>query len=152
MTQQKLYLSASPAETERIAAEIAADVKRGDYIALFGEMGAGKTAFTRGLVGALVPECLPLVHSPTFAIVNEYRGADNTVYHFDLYRRQDEDDLYSTGFFDCIGGDCVVVSEWSELFPDVLPKDAKRVTIERLHGEGESARCIRYEYEGEENV
>ena len=110
MTQQKLYLSASPAETERIAAEIAADVKRGDYIALFGEMGAGKTAFTRGLVGALVPECLPLVHSPTFAIVNEYRGADNTVYHFDLYRIQDEDDLYSTGFFDCIGGDCVVVS------------------------------------------
>lgn len=96
MTQQKLYLSASPAETERIAAEIAADVKRGDYIALFGEMGAGKTAFTRGLVGALVPECLPLVHSPTFAIVNEYRGADNTVYHFDLYRIQDEDDLYST--------------------------------------------------------
>lgn len=46
----------------------------------------------------------------------------------------------------------MVVSEWSELFPDVLPKDAKRVTIERLHGEGESARCIRYEYEGEENV
>lgn len=56
MKRQSTYLSASPAETERIAAEIAADVKPGDYIALFGEMGAGKTAFTRGLVAALAPE------------------------------------------------------------------------------------------------
>ena len=93
MKRQSTYLSASPAETERIAAEIAADVRPGDYIALFGEMGAGKTAFTRGLVAALAPECLPLVHSPTFAIVNEYRGGNVTVYHFDLYRIEDEDDL-----------------------------------------------------------
>ena len=83
MKRQSTYLSASPAETERIAAEIAADVRPGDYIALFGEMGAGKTAFTRGLIAALAPECLPLVHSPTFAIVNEYRGGNVTVYHFE---------------------------------------------------------------------
>lgn len=147
MKRQSTYLSASPAKTERIAAEIAADVRPGDYIALFGEMGAGKTAFTRGLVAALAPECLSLVHSPTFAIVNEYRGGNVTVYHFDLYRIEDEDDLYSTGFYDCVGGDCIVVSEWSERFPDALPPDAKRVTVERVGGGDENARRILYEYE-----
>ncbi|MBR5745669.1 MAG: tRNA (adenosine(37)-N6)-threonylcarbamoyltransferase complex ATPase subunit type 1 TsaE, partial [Clostridia bacterium] len=80
------YISKSIKDTEEIAAEVAKGLEKGGFLALYGEMGAGKTAFVRGLVKALCPECLPLVHSPTFAIVNEYAGENITVYHFDLYR------------------------------------------------------------------
>ena len=133
MKRQSTYLSASPAETERIAAEIAADVKPGDYIALFGEMGAGKTAFTRGLIAALAPECLPLVHSPTFAIVNEYRGGNVTVYHFDLYRISTENDLCAAGFYDYLDQGAIVAAEWSENFADLLALEQPiHVNIERV--------------------
>lgn len=126
------YISHSAAETENIAAEIAKTLVGGEYIALYGSMGAGKTAFTRGLIKQLAPECLSLVHSPTFAIVNEYRGERFTVYHYDLYRLKDEDDLISTGFSDYNDGRSVVISEWSELFDDILPEDRIKIRIEIL--------------------
>ena len=126
------YISHSAAETENIAAEIAKTLVGGEYIALYGNMGAGKTAFTRGLVKQLAPECLQLVHSPTFAIVNEYRGERFVIYHYDLYRLTDEDDLISTGFSDYNDGKAIVISEWSELFDDILPADRIRITIEIL--------------------
>ncbi len=126
------YRSRSVEETEAVAAEIAKMLHKGSVLALYGEMGAGKTAFVRGLVKALCPECLPLVHSPTFAIVNEYRGSALTIYHFDLYRLHDEDDLYSTGYFECLGGDGVVVTEWSEQIPSAIPSDAIRLKLEKL--------------------
>ena len=94
-------------------------------------MGAGKTAFVRGLVKALCPECLPLVHSPTFAIVNEYEGDSITVYHYDLYRIADEDDLYSTGYFERLGGKGIVITEWSELIDAAIPPEAHRLKIEK---------------------
>ncbi len=132
------FVSHSTEETERIAGQIAARLRKGDTLALYGEMGAGKTAFVRGLVGALCPECLPLVHSPTFAIVNEYAGKDLTLYHFDLYRITDEDDLYSTGFYEWVGGDGIVVTEWSELIESAIPENAFKLTIEK--GEGNERR------------
>lgn len=138
----KTYLSQSIADTERIAAEIAGILKKGDTLALYGEMGAGKTAFVRGLVKALCPECLPLVHSPTFAIVNEYEGESVTVYHYDLYRIADEDDLYSTGFFDRLGGDGIVVTEWSELIESAIPQDAYRLKFDKC---AETKRSFRLE-------
>ena len=125
------FVSHSVEETEQIAAEIASKLKKGSVLALYGEMGAGKTAFVRGLVKALCPECLPLVHSPTFAIVNEYAGKEITVYHFDLYRITDEDDLYSTGYFEWLGGDNIVVTEWSELIESAIPETALRLKIEK---------------------
>lgn len=125
------FVSHSVEETEQIAAEIALKLKKGSVLALYGEMGAGKTAFVRGLVKALCPECLPLVHSPTFAIVNEYAGKEITVYHFDLYRITDEDDLYSTGYFEWLGGDNIVVTEWSELIESAIPETALRLKIEK---------------------
>ena len=125
------FVSHSVEETEQIAAEIASKLKKGSVLALYGEMGAGKTAFVRGLVKALCPECLPLVHSPTFAIVNEYAGKEITVYHFDLYRITDEDDLYSTGYFEWLGGDGIVVTEWSELIESAIPETALRLKIEK---------------------
>lgn len=125
----KEYISKSLADTEKIASEIAGQLKKGDFLALYGEMGAGKTAFVRGLIKALIPECLELVHSPTFAIVNEYAGKELTVYHFDLYRIKNEEDLYSTGFYD-YPDDCIIITEWSELFEGSIPKNAVKVKIE----------------------
>lgn len=126
------YISKSIKDTEEIAAEVAKGLEKGGFLALYGEMGAGKTAFVRGLVKALCPECLPLVHSPTFAIVNEYAGENIAVYHFDLYRLTDEDDLLSTGFYDYIDGRSVIVTEWSELFENAIPPEAVRLKIEIL--------------------
>ncbi len=132
----KEYISESIGDTENIAAEIAEKLKSGGFLALYGEMGAGKTAFVRGLVKALCPECLPLVHSPTFAIVNEYIGKDVRIYHFDLYRLRDEDDLLSTGFYDYIENGGITVTEWSENFESAIPPEAIRLKIERT-GENE---------------
>ncbi len=131
------YISNSLAETESIAAEIAKKLKTVGFLALYGGMGAGKTAFVRGLVKALCPECLDLVHSPTFAIVNEYRGNKINIFHFDLYRLTDEDDLYSTGFYDYIEQGGITITEWTELFEDAIPKDAIKLKIEPI---GESSR------------
>lgn len=128
----KEFISKNVSDTDMIAAEIASLLKKGDVLALYGEMGAGKTAFVRGLVKALCPECLPLVHSPTFAIVNEYEGDSVTVYHYDLYRISDEDDLYSTGYFDRLGGEGIVVTEWSELIAAAIPGNAYRLRIEKI--------------------
>ena len=125
----KEYISKSLADTEKIAEEIAKQLKKGNFLALYGEMGAGKTAFVRGLIKALMPECLPLVHSPTFAIVNEYAGNDLTIYHIDLYRIKNEEDVYTTGFFD-YPADCIIITEWSELFVGSIPENAVKVKIE----------------------
>ena len=126
------YESNDLAGTEEVAREIAQKVKNGGFLALYGGMGAGKTSFVRGLVKALCPECLDLVHSPTFAIVNEYRGKELAIFHFDLYRLTDEEDLYSTGFYDYAEQGGLVITEWSELFESSIPKDALKLTIESL--------------------
>ena len=126
------YESNNLAETEAVAAEIAKELKNGGFLALYGGMGAGKTSFVRGLIKALCPECLDLVHSPTFAIVNEYRGNDIDIFHFDLYRLTDEDDLYSTGFYDYIEQGGLTITEWTELFEDAIPSDALKLKIEPI--------------------
>ena len=128
----EVFESHSLNDTERIAQIIAERVKGGGFLALYGGMGAGKTAFVRGRVKALCPECLDLVHSPTFAIVNEYRGKNIDIFHFDLYRLTDEDDLYSTGFYDYIEQGGLTVTEWTELFEDAIPSDALKLRIEPI--------------------
>jgi tRNA threonylcarbamoyladenosine biosynthesis protein TsaE len=127
-----VYNANGIAETESVAAEIAKKVENGGFLALYGGMGAGKTTFVRGLVKALCPECLDLVHSPTFAIVNEYRGEKISIFHFDLYRLTDEDDLYSTGFYDYIEQGALVITEWTELFEDSVPEGAIKLKIETV--------------------
>ena len=116
MAQQ--FITHSPEETSRLAQRLAQDLKGGEVIAFTGGMGAGKTAFTRGL--ALGLGCGDVASSPTFALVNEYRGR-LTVEHFDMYRVDGWDDLYSTGFFDYLDTDCVLVIEWSENIAGALP-------------------------------
>ncbi|MBQ9847831.1 MAG: tRNA (adenosine(37)-N6)-threonylcarbamoyltransferase complex ATPase subunit type 1 TsaE [Clostridia bacterium] len=130
------FVSFSVADTEKFAETLAERLKNGGYLALFGGMGAGKTTFVRGLVKALCPECLELVHSPTFAIVNEYRGSSIDIFHFDLYRLTDEDDLYSTGFYDYGEQKSLIITEWSELFEDIIPENAIRLKIEHIGENG----------------
>ena len=129
----------SAQETEQLGERLAKQLNGAETIALFGGLGMGKTAFTRGLCRGLGTG--EVVSSPTFALVNEYTGRC-PVYHFDMYRVTTWDDLYSTGFFD-YEGNGVLVIEWSENIEGALPGDAIRVTIER--GEHDNQRVFTIE-------
>ena len=132
MEQKKIY-SASPEQTERAGAELAQlllnEPTLPRYIALYGDLGVGKTAFTRGVAGVLCPGAA--VRSPTYALVNEYRGKPD-VFHFDVYRITDEDDLYSTGFFDYPDRGGIILCEWAVNIPYALPEKYLSVIIEKL--------------------
>lgn len=130
----------SPEETAALAQRFAQDLKGGEVVAFTGGMGAGKTAFTRGLAIGLGAG--DVASSPTFALVNEYTGR-LTVEHFDMYRVDSWDDLYSTGFFDYLGTDCVLVIEWSENVAGALPEDV--IAVDIRPGEGDNDRIITIE-------
>jgi len=142
---EEIFVSASDAETENtgehLAARLAADGCPYAFVALFGEMGVGKTAFTRGFCRALG---IPGVHSPTYTVVNEYVTGTHPVFHFDMYRIEGEDGLYSIGFDDYLARDGYILCEWSENIEDFLPSDAIRVTITRT--DADRGRMIRIEY------
>ena len=123
-----------------MAQRLAQDLRGGEVIAFTGGMGAGKTAFTRGLAIGLGAG--DVASSPTFALVNEYTGR-LTVEHFDMYRVDSWDDLYSTGFFDYLGTDCVLVIEWSENVVGALPEDV--IAVDIRPGEGDNDRIITIE-------
>ncbi|HOF68105.1 MAG TPA: tRNA (adenosine(37)-N6)-threonylcarbamoyltransferase complex ATPase subunit type 1 TsaE, partial [Ruminococcus sp.] len=102
----------------------------GDIIAYKGGLGAGKTTFTRGLaIGLGLGDN---VFSPTFSLVNEYKGKNISLYHFDMYRISGEDDLESTGFYDYPFEDNIVAVEWSENIADFLPENTIYITISRI--------------------
>jgi len=133
--------SHSEAETQAIATTLAKTLKPGDVVALYGGLGMGKTAFVRGLAAGLTLD-EEQVSSPTFALVNEYRGAV-VLCHFDMYRVDSEDDLYSTGFFDYLDGKNILAIEWSEKIPDALPGNTISVRISL--GEDKDSRTIAIE-------
>ena len=121
------FITKSVSETENIAEQLGKIVAKNAVIAMFGDLGAGKTAFTRGFARGMGIDCD--VSSPTFALVNEYRGKDCNLYHFDMYRISGWDDLYSTGYFDYLdAGGCLII-EWSENIEAVLPENCIRVSI-----------------------
>ena len=121
-------MSKSPQETEQIAEKLAQTLSGTEVIAMFGGLGAGKTAFTRGLARGLGID--DGVSSPTFALVHEYDGKF-TVYHFDMYRVSTWDDLYSTGFFDYIDNGVMII-EWSENIEEFLPENHITITINHI--------------------
>ena len=123
------YLSLSTEQTEDIATELASSLKKGDVVAMYGDLGVGKTAFVRGLAKVLAPTAS--VKSPTYTVVNEYKGDSCKLFHFDVYRIADDDDLYSIGFYDYIKRG-ISVCEWSENIPWAIPDNAIKVTIERV--------------------
>lgn len=130
------FITNSAEETEQLGERIASKLKGMEVIALFGGLGMGKTAFTRGLARGLGAD--DVVSSPTFALVNEYSGRV-PVYHFDMYRVASWDDLYSTGFFDYLDTGVLVI-EWSENIEGALPENALRITISR--GESDNQRIF----------
>ncbi len=131
-------VSNSYKETEKTAADLAEKISGSAVIAMTGDLGAGKTAFVRGLARALGYE--GEVSSPTFAIVHEYIGGRLPVYHFDMYRVDSWDSLYSTGFFDYMDTESVLAVEWSENIENALPENLITVDIKR--GENENSRVI----------
>ena len=132
-------ISNSPAETEELGARLAARLAPGSIVAFTGDLGAGKTAFTRGLARGLGVE--ERVTSPTFTIVNEYEGGRLPLFHFDMYRLGSSEELFDIGWEDYLARDGVCAVEWSENVEDALDDDAIRVEIRR--GEGDNQRHIR---------
>ncbi len=130
MTKQynTVHLTNSADETEAFAKDFAKNHLNGkDFIALYGDLGVGKTAFVRGLAQHFTPDAE--VSSPTYAIVNEYAEGTYRICHFDMYRITDDDDLYSIGFYDY--EDALIVCEWSENIPYALPERYFKITIEK---------------------
>jgi tRNA threonylcarbamoyladenosine biosynthesis protein TsaE len=120
----------SPRATAALAARLARELVPGDAIGLIGDLGAGKTAFVRGLARALGVPPEVAVTSPTFTVVNTLRGGRLVLYHFDLYRLSDLDELEAIGYRDFLGAGGVAVFEWADKIDGVLPADAYCVVIE----------------------
>ena len=133
------FITNSYKETEALGEKLAAKLENGAFVAFYGDLGAGKTAFIRGMGNVICPDAE--VCSPTYAIINEYiRDGRTVMCHVDAYRIGDDDDLYSTGFYDCCEYPKVVMAvEWSENIPFAVPDDAIRVSIFKL---GENGRRI----------
>ena len=138
------FITNSPAETEAVGTALAKVLQPGTVIAYRGDLGAGKTAFTRGLARGL--GVTDIVTSPTYTIVNEYLSGKMPLFHFDMYRLHSSDDLWDIGWDDYLerGGICAV--EWSENVADAM-EDAIFITIEKT---GDESRRITIE--GGENL
>ena len=124
------YISESFRKTEEIAFEFAATLSGGEVVAFRGGLGMGKTCFTRGLARGL--GFTGEVTSPTFALINEYLGGRLNIYHFDMYRISNWEELYSSGFFEYTEEKGVVVAEWSENIENALPENTVYVEIRLL--------------------
>ncbi len=127
----------SASATEALGADLGTLLNPGSFLALKGDMGGGKTCFTRGLVSTLAPESAHLVASPTYAIMNSYPG-NITVHHFDFYRLTGDNDIAELGFEDYFY-DAVCVIEWSERLDELLPSDVLILLFEHL---GKNRRLI----------
>ncbi|MCR5553444.1 MAG: tRNA (adenosine(37)-N6)-threonylcarbamoyltransferase complex ATPase subunit type 1 TsaE [bacterium] len=123
----KNVITKSEKETNKVAANFAKTCKKGDVVLLFGDLGAGKTVFSKGFVSAFSKSA---VTSPTFTIINTYEGKI-PVYHFDLYRIEDEGELDLIGIQDYLYGDGICLVEWPERAQNVFPKNSKKVEIKK---------------------
>jgi tRNA threonylcarbamoyladenosine biosynthesis protein TsaE len=144
MTKEYRWVLHGEEETRRFAERFAAHLQPGDFLALEGALGAGKTTFTQGLARGLGIK--KVVNSPTFTLIKEYMGR-LPLYHMDVYRV--EDDVFSLGLDEYFFGEGVCVVEWASLIEPYLPEERLTVTLAR--GEGESRICL-FEPRGERYV
>ena len=143
-----VFFSDSEKQTEQIAFELAekAKIKFGDIVALTGELGAGKTAFVRGLAGFFSPGAW--VTSPTFSLVNEYKTDQNKkILHFDMYRINSGEDLLSIGFYDYLNGEALTVIEWFDKIADFF--DENTVCVDIVKSEGDKRKIV---FDRQENL
>jgi tRNA threonylcarbamoyladenosine biosynthesis protein TsaE len=138
--------SNSPAETEEIGRRLASDLVAGSVLALKGELGSGKTLFTRGVVAGL--ESNAAVTSPTFTIVHEYPGGRLPVYHFDFFRLENREAAERLGLEDYFLGDGVSVIEWPDRFPELIPEQTRWISFEI---KSDCERIIRFSGQYHEN-
>ncbi len=146
MDNRTLFTS-DVAQTEAVGAalaqEILSDPSLPHFVALYGDLGVGKTAFVRGFSSVVAPG--RVVKSPTFSLVNEYRASPLSLFHFDLYRIEDEEDLISIGYDDYLARPGICLTEWSEKIPYAIPEDVIAVTIEKTSPEAPDSRRITLE-------
>ena len=133
------FITNSPAETENLGLALGKLLPAGTVLAYRGDLGAGKTAFTRGLARGL--GCHGRVTSPTFTIVNEYEGP-TPLFHFDLYRLGGEEELWDIGWEDYLARNGVCAVEWSEIAPGALPENTVYVTLRRRPGAEEEREIL----------
>lgn len=125
-----IYKTHSADETIALGEKIGKKLSKGDVIAFKGDLGAGKTTITRGIsIGLGLGDN---VTSPTFSLVNEYRGKEKSLIHFDMYRITNSDDVELTGFWDYIEEGCILAVEWSENISDVIPKNSIIISFKRI--------------------
>ncbi|MCH5184783.1 MAG: tRNA (adenosine(37)-N6)-threonylcarbamoyltransferase complex ATPase subunit type 1 TsaE [Oscillospiraceae bacterium] len=135
-----MYESHSEKDTRKIAEKFASDIRSGDVICIDGELGAGKTVFVSAFAKALgVTE---YISSPTFTVVNEYSGKI-PVFHFDVYRITDAEQMYDIGFDEYIFGNGVCIIEWSRNIEEILPRGRYEITIRRDYSKGDDYREIK---------
>ena len=144
----KEIITNSPEETENVgfslAKELEGDITLPSFIALYGDLGVGKTAFVRGFARVFSPNAL--VRSPTFALVNEYPSkSGRRLFHFDMYRITDEDDLYSIGYYDYLDDGSICLVEWSENIPYAIPEEHIRIEITKTNLDIPDERIIKIE-------
>lgn len=123
----KQYITQNSSQTVALGERFAKTCRSGDVLAFFGNIGMGKTTFIKGLAHGL--GITADVTSPTFSLVNEYKGNNKVLYHFDMYRINTWEDLYSTGFFDYLQTDAIMAIEWSENIENALPENTTCIWI-----------------------
>lgn len=126
MIKNIVYTSSSVDQTQSIAEKLSSELRAGDCLCMYGDLGAGKTAFVQGLAKGLGVS--DYVNSPTFTIVNEYEGRF-MLYHFDVYRISDPDEMFDIGFDEYLNNDGICVIEWAELIEDILPEHRCNIHI-----------------------
>ncbi len=135
-----VYETFSPEETYEIGRRMGSEARPGLVITLDGDLGAGKTLFTKGFAEGL--GITEPVSSPTFTILQEYEGGRMPLYHFDVYRIGDPAEMEEVGFDDYIYGDGATLIEWSELIEELIPEEAVRIVMERDAAKSEDYRRI----------
>ena len=135
-----VYETFSPEETFELGREIGRQASPGDVYALTGDLGVGKTVFTKGLAEGL--GITEPVTSPTFTIVQSYEGGRLPFHHFDVYRIEDIDEMDEIGYEDCFYGDGVTLVEWADVIAELLPENTIRITIEKMPDKGFDYRRI----------
>lgn len=138
-----IYEVTEEKETEALGFKLGKEAKAGDIYCLSGDLGVGKTVFTRGFARGLNID--EPITSPTFTIVNEYHSGRLAFYHFDVYRIDDEDEMYNIGFDEYIDGDGVCLIEWAELIAGIIPDNARKILIEKDLDKGFDYRKITIE-------
>ena len=131
----------SPEDTRQAGLLLGTEAKKKDVFCLTGDLGVGKTIFSKGFAQGLLLE--EEITSPTFTIVNEYQEGRLPFYHFDVYRLKSSDEIYDLGFDEYIYGNGVCLIEWAEIVKDAIPDNAIWITIEKDLSKGENYRIIK---------